>query len=139
MRLVVSFNTGNPDKTFYLQPPALWSCGELASAILCGCMPATAAFFNHVSPKLAKKWNLYVRPSNTPSKIEQGGVAPPLPRSSWRAPRAWNESYLLRSGSHAGSELEDGEVGIKQEVSHCSDEGARQMVEEHLQWSGWRR
>ena len=40
-----------------------------------------------------------------------------------------------------GSELEDGGVGmgIRQEVSHDSDEAAREKVEEHLQWSGWRR
>ncbi|CAD6594032.1 MAG: hypothetical protein ASARMPREDX12_007986 [Alectoria sarmentosa] len=139
MRLVVSFHTGSPDKTFYLQPPALWSTGELASAILCGCMPATAAFFNHLSPMLAKKWSLYLRPSNSPSKIEKGGTAPPLPRSSWKAPRAWNESELLRSESHVGSDLEDGAVPIRQVVSHCSDEVAREKVEEHLLWSGWRR
>lgn len=30
-------------------------------------------------------------------------------------------------------------MAIRQEVSHCSDEGAREKVEEHLQWSGWRR
>ena len=137
MRLVVSFNTGNPDHTYYLQPPALWSAGEIASAILCGCMPATAAFFNHVCPKLIRKWGSYLRPSNTPSKIGHGnGVLPPPPpvppRSSWRAPRAWNESYLLRS---EGSEGE----GMQQQVSQCSDEEAREKVEEHLQWSGWRR
>ena len=104
-------------------------------------MPATAAFFNHVSPKLIRKWSLYLRPSGTPSIAGDAGGPPPLPRSSWRAPRAWNESELLRSGSHVGSELEDGGVGmgIRQEVSHDSDEAAREKVEEHLQWSGWRR
>ena len=135
MRFVVSFHTGSPDKTFYLQPPALWSAGELASAILCGCMPATAAFFNHLSPMLARKWNLYLKPLNSPSKMENGGGAPPMPRSSWRAPRAWNESELLRSGS----ESEDGGAAIRQVVSHCSDEVAREKVEKQLLWSGWRR
>lgn len=62
-----------------------------------------------------------------------------MPRSSWRAPRAWNESELLRSESHVGSELEDGGVPIRQVVSHCSDEVAREKVEEQLLWSGWRR
>ncbi|KAF6217693.1 hypothetical protein HO133_006520 [Letharia lupina] len=113
MRFVVSFHTGNPDKTYYLQPPALWSAGELASAILCGCMPATAAFVNHVSPKLARTWSLYLRPS--PDGTPRAGGAPraPLPRSSWRAPRAWNESYLLRSGSDG-----EGEVGMRQLLLH---------------------
>ena len=73
--------------------------------------------------------------------MEQGGGAAgvAVPRSSWRAPRAWNESELLRSGSHVGSEMADGEgvgMGIRHEVSHSSDEEAREKVEEHLQWSG---
>lgn len=58
-----------------------------------------------------------------------------MPRSSWRAPRAWNESELLRSGS----ESEDGGAAIRQVVSHCSDEVAREKVEKQLLWSGWRR
>lgn len=77
---------------------------------------------------------------NTPSRAENGavGAAPRLIRSSWRAPRAWNDSELLRSGSHVGSELEDGGVEMRQE-SHGSDEVVREKVEQHLQWSGWRR
>lgn len=64
-----------------------------------------------------------------------GEAVPPIPpRSSWRAPRVWDESYLLRSG---GSEGEEGVM--RPQVSHSSDEEAREMVEEHLQWSGWRR
>lgn len=146
MRLVVSFRTGDPDKTYRLQPPALWSAAELASAILCGCMPATAALFNHLAPK----WSAYLylrRPSGANNQIDQqqgggggGGVGvggegeKKKKRSSWKAPRAWNESSLLRS-----EEGEGGEEGMKQQVSHCSDEEARERVEEHLQWSGWRR
>ncbi len=61
-----------------------------------------------------------------------------MPRSSWRAPRAWNESYLLGSGGSGGGGGEE-EGGIRQQVSHCSDEVAREKVEEHLVWSGWRR
>ena len=38
-----------------------------------------------------------------------------------------------------GSELEDGAVPIRQVVSHCSDEVAREKVEKQLLWSGWRR
>ena len=164
MRFVVSFHTGSPDKTYNLQPPALWSAGELAAAILAGCMPATAAFCNHLSPKMS----LYLRPGNSPPSLNPNNpspnqknnnkknkfrihnpnnnntLEPPLPaaqRSSWRAPRTWNESYLLRSGSHVGSELERGESGegIRKQMSHSSDEGAREMVEEHLEWSVWRR
>lgn len=142
MRLVVSFRTGDPDKTYRLQPPALWSAAELASAILCGCMPATAALFNHLAPK----WSAYLylrRPSGANNqKIDQQGGAgvgggegeKKKKRSSWKAPRAWNESSLLRS-----EEGEGGEEGMKQQVSHSSDEEARERVEEHLQWSGWRR
>lgn len=141
MRLVVSFHTGSPDKTFNLQPPALWSAGELASAILAGCMPATAAFFNHVSPKLVRKWSFYLGPSSRhsppSSKGERGGVVgAALQRGARRVPGRWNESELLRSG---GSEVEVGGEGIRLEVSHSSEEEAREKVEEHLQWSGWRR
>ena len=38
-----------------------------------------------------------------------------------------------------GSELEDGGRGIRQQVTGCSDEEAKEKVEEHLKWSGWRR
>ena len=100
-------------------------------------MPATAAFFNTLAPK----WSQCLRPGNgSPSNIEKGTGPPrPLQRSGWRAPRAWNDSSLLRSGSHVGSEVEDGGVGMVEQVHHCSVEGARETVEEHLQWSGWRR
>ena len=63
--------------------------------------------------------------------------------------RHWDESYLLRSGwSEAGDagharvagDAGDAEGGMmKQQVSHSSDEEAREKVEEHLVWSGWRR
>ena len=80
--------------------------------------------------------------------------------------RHWNESYLLRSGwseagdagqarvagdaGHARVAGVAGDVGhvrevdaeggmMKQQVSHSSDEEAREKVEEHLVWSGWRR
>ena len=133
MRLVVSFNTGKQDKTYYLQPPALWSAAELASAILAGCMPATAAFFNHVYPKLVRKF--INGPSNTPFEIvqqQQCGVVPA--KSDWRPPRVWDESYLLRSGGSGG------EGNVTEKGSGCSDEeDAREKVEAHLRWSGWRR
>ena len=45
----------------------------------------------------------------------------------------WDDSYLLRSGDSEGEGI------IRQQVSHSSDEEAREKVEEHLQWSGWRR
>ena len=78
--------------------------------------------------------------NNSPSKTGNGalGGAPRLMRSSWIAPRAWNDSELLRSGSHVGSDLEDGGVEMRQE-SQGSDEVVREKVEQHLQWSGWRR
>ena len=72
--------------------------------------------------------------------------------------RHWNECYLLRSGwseagdaGHVGVGMDagdarvDGDAGdaeggmMKQQVSHSSDEEAREKVEEHLVWSGWRR
>ena len=68
--------------------------------------------------------------------------------------RHWDESYLLRSGwseaGDAGHARVAGDMGhvregdaegamMKQQVSHSSDEEAREKVEEHLVWSGWRR
>lgn len=80
--------------------------------------------------------------------------------------RHWNESYLLRSAwseagdaGHVGVAMDVGDAGharvagdagdvgegdaeggmMKQQVSHSSDEDAREKVEEHLVWSGWRR
>ena len=65
----------------------------------------------------------------------------PLQKRGWRGLRAWNDSELLKSGSRGGSEVEEGagENGIRQQDSHSSGEVAREMVEEHLQWSGWWR
>ena len=67
--------------------------------------------------------------------VQQGGVVPPIPpRSGWRPPRAWDDSYLLRTGATEGEGI------IQPQVSHSSDEEeAREKVEEHLQWSGWWR
>ena len=69
------------------------------------------------------------------------GPKQPLQKGGWmKVPRMWRESELLRSRSDVGSEMEEG-VGVemRRQVSHCSDEVAREKVEEHLQWSGWWR
>ena len=83
--------------------------------------------------------------NNTKEKvgIRGGTVGPRLPsqKAGWmRVPKMWRESELLRSRSDVGSEIEDG-VGmeLRQQVSHCSDDVAREKVDEHLQWSGWWR
>ena len=82
--------------------------------------------------------------NNTRDKVGNcaGAVGPsqPLQKRGWRGLGAWNDSELLKSGSHVGSEVEEGAgEGIRQQDCHSSDGVAREMVEEHLQWSGWWR
>ncbi|KAL9122970.1 MAG: hypothetical protein Q9187_000477 [Circinaria calcarea] len=80
MRLVnnVGFSKTD-DVTFDLTPVGLWTATEIASGILCGCLPVLPQFFRHYMPKLK---NVYtsLRPgkaqgtSNTePSSLSRSG------------------------------------------------------------------
>ncbi|KAI4274159.1 MAG: hypothetical protein LQ337_004124 [Flavoplaca oasis] len=44
------------DYTFRLTAVALWTLGEIASGIVCSCLPVVPAFFRHYMPKLTSSF-----------------------------------------------------------------------------------
>ena len=87
-------------------------------------MPATAAFFNHFAPKVARSLGLSYGRSQGQMQLDANPHgAPHLPRSSWRPPPAWNDSGLLRSAAtqeqEKASNLEEGDT-VTREVSESA-------------------
>ena len=63
-------------------------------------------------------------------------AGPQLPRSSWRAPAAWNDSELLRSAASQEQEKHsnsDGET-VTREVSESTQGGVERKLEDGPDW-----
>jgi len=62
-------------------------------------------------------------------------AAPNLPRSSWRAPQAWNDSELLRSAATQEHEKssEEGDP-VTREISESTQGGVERKVEDGMYW-----
>lgn len=72
LRTEASFRiVGKHDQTYELIPLAFWSDAEMASGIICGCMPVVPQFFRHLMPKIKSHFGSY-RLSKTESA--SGGI-----------------------------------------------------------------
>ncbi|MCJ1458495.1 hypothetical protein MMC28_008868, partial [Mycoblastus sanguinarius] len=88
MRLVYSIQTlHSRDPNYDLVPVALWTIAEIASGILCGCLPVLPQFFRHFLPKIASKISTF-RQTKSPSHISKkyGSSAHTGKTASWQDP-----------------------------------------------------
>ena len=97
-------------------------------------MPATAAFFNHFTPKFVRSLGLSSGRSRVQFPLDADPhPAPQLPRSSWRAPAAWNDSKLLRSAVTQDHEKgSDSEYGVTREASASTEGQVETKVEDEF-------
>ena len=97
-------------------------------------MPATAAFFNHFTPKVVRSLGLSSGRSREQFTLgADPHAAPQLPRSSWRAPAAWNDSELLRSAATQDQEKGDElECEVAREASASTEGQVETMVEDEV-------
>ena len=100
-------------------------------------MPATAAFFNHFAPKIIRSLGLSSGQSRGQMPLDADPhAAPQLPRSSWRAPAAWNDSELLRSAASQEQEKGDRADGetVTREISESTQGGVEGKLENGPDW-----
>lgn len=101
-------------------------------------MPNTAAFINHLAPKVVR--SLGLSSGRSRNDVPAGGdprQAPQLVRGSWRAPAAWNDSELLRSAAsqeqEKGRDSEEGDA-VTREISESTQGGMEIKVDDEVEW-----
>lgn len=141
MRLIYSIqNLHSQDPNHDLVPVALWTIAEIASAIICGCLPVLPQFFHHYVPKLTSKISTY-RQKKSPGHISKhyGSSSHTTKAGSWQDPydprllqgnyleledrdRTLGPSTIIQGGKHDSvSDIQQKGKHPRDESSQCSD------------------
>ncbi|CAD6582658.1 MAG: hypothetical protein ASARMPREDX12_000997 [Alectoria sarmentosa] len=101
MRLFYSIRgLHSQDPNYDLVPVALWTSAEIASGILCGCLPVLPQFFHHLVPKMVAKISTFRLGKSLSKKFSSNS------NTGRAAP--WEEPFDPRL--HQGTYLELGEL-----------------------------
>ncbi|MCJ1424105.1 hypothetical protein MMC29_001992 [Sticta canariensis] len=101
LRTEASFRiVGKHDQTYELIPLAFWSDAEMASGIICGCMPVMPQFFRHFVPKIKSHFS-----TDNRSKTESASRSTPFAANPV-APWGEHDEFHNLKGKHFSIDLQ---------------------------------